>query len=122
MGLVSQRLRESAKGQPCMFRLSYCCNHDPATTVLCHAPSEIKGTGNKSHDFHAAFGCSQCHEAMDQRRLAAWPWENAWRLALMRTWEWWVENGYIKIVGDDEKLARRAKPLNKIVPRRGIGG
>ena len=33
MGLVSQRLRDSAKGQPCMFRLSYCCNHDPATTV-----------------------------------------------------------------------------------------
>ncbi|WP_210255108.1 nuclease domain-containing protein [Ochrobactrum sp. MC-1LL] len=51
MGIVSTKLRKSAKGQPCSFQIPGICNHDADTTVLCHAPSEVKGMGNKGHDF-----------------------------------------------------------------------
>jgi hypothetical protein len=69
MGIVSSKLRASAKGQPCALAIPGICSHDPEQTVLCHLPSEVKGTGNKSDDFFAVLGCSQCHICVDNHRL-----------------------------------------------------
>ena len=70
------KLRQSAKGQSCTFRIPGVCNGDPETTVLCHAPHPMKGMGYKSHpagEIWAAYGCSSCHDVMDGRA----PYANA---------------------------------------------
>jgi hypothetical protein len=117
MGLVSQKLRDSAKGQPCMFRIPYCCTNDPATTVFCHAPGEAKGMANKNHDFLGAFGCYACHNYMDQRQGPESERNTFWLYAMQGTLTWWVCNGYLKIVGDDADVKPRQEKLSKIVPR-----
>jgi hypothetical protein len=114
MGIVSQKLRDSARGQDCTFRIAGVCNRDPATTVFCHAPHESKGMGNKSHDFIGAFGCSACHDFMDRRSGDSTEDRTFfWLVALKRTWVWWVENGYITFPASEQKW----KPLTKTVPR-----
>jgi hypothetical protein len=111
MGIISQKLRDSAKGQVCTFQIPGICNYSPETTSLCHAPSEVKGMGNKSHDFHAAFGCSDCHTAIDQHRLTADEALHYWFRAVMRTQAFWVSKGLIVIAGDTGKT--RPKRKNK---------
>lgn len=114
MGVVSQRLRDSARGQECTFAIPGHCNHDRATVVLCHLSSDVKGMGNKSDDFHAAFGCVACHEAIDQHRLTrADELYHSFR-ALQRTQRIWLEQGLLVITGEREAKPR---PLGKIVPR-----
>jgi hypothetical protein len=132
MGMVSQKLRDSAKGQECFLRLPGICSHNRETTVLCHAPSEFRGMGSKGHDFHAAFGCSECHQAMDQTRIPKLEWWETWLRAMQRTQAWWVENGLITIAGDTgktrpgkkanmpSKKQTKAKASGKIVQRRHI--
>lgn len=121
MGVVIQKLRDSARGQACMFRIPMCCNNNPATTVFCHAPDESKGMGNKAHDFLGAFGCSECHRALDEHRglLGERTREMYWLAAMRRTLTWWVEHGYIKIVGDNDDAKPRVRKLSKIVPHDG---
>ena len=114
MGIVSSKLRNSAKGQPCMFQIPGICNGDAATTVLCHLPSEIKGFGNKSDDFHAAFGCYSCHQAIDLHRLSKEEELYYSMRALQRTMRNWVTRGLISIPVDTP----RPKPSSKILPRR----
>ena len=114
MGVIIPKLRQSAKGQPCTFETEF-CNHDPATTVLAHLPSHVKGMGNKSDDWHAAFACSACHDALDQRRIR--PIESMWfycHRALQRTHKIWRDMGLIQIAGDTEKPR---KPSKKTVQR-----
>ena len=64
------KIRESARGMYCQIRLPGICNHDPATTVWCHANGHAagKGVGMKSHDLLGAYGCSNCHDVYDRRR------------------------------------------------------
>lgn len=118
MGIVSQKLRNSARGQDCTFAIPGICNHDPETVVLCHAPSEVKGIGNKSHDYHAAFGCSACHEALDQHRLPEkWHEYFYWLRGLQRTWTIWVERGLVIIPVDPATAKRRPKKKAKMPSR-----
>ena len=114
MGIVSSKLRDSAKGQPCMFQIPGICSHDASTTVLCHLPSEIKGIGNKSDDFHAAFGCAQCHETIDLHRLSREDELYFCIRALQRTMRNWVSRGLVVVPED----THRSKPSSKILPRR----
>ena len=66
--MKTTKLRQSAKGQTCTFRIPGVCNNDPATVCLCHAPHPEKGMGFKSKtDWWAAYGCSSCHDEMDGR-------------------------------------------------------
>ncbi len=59
-------LRKLARDQMCQIRLPAICNHDPATTVLCHYRLiGISGMGLKSPDLLAAWGCSACHAYVD---------------------------------------------------------
>lgn len=65
MSLVSQKLRESKKGQECQVRLPEICNWNPETTVLAHV-AKGSGMGQKCDDIHATFACSACHAEMDR--------------------------------------------------------
>jgi Protein of unknown function (DUF1364) len=59
------RLREVARGQPCMIR-SPVCNNDPETTVLAHVRMiGISGMGMKAPDLLGAWSCSMCHALVD---------------------------------------------------------
>lgn len=95
--VVSDKLRKSAKGQPCTFRLEGICNFNPATSVLCHIPCGMRGTAHKGPDVVAAIGCSACHQALDQE-----PWKvdgNDIVRALAETWMYWLRTGLIKVAG-----------------------
>lgn len=68
---VSAIWRGSARDKSCTLRLD-CCNHDPATTVLCHIRRfGWGGTACKPHDFLAVYACSACHDVLDSRDAAA---------------------------------------------------
>jgi Protein of unknown function (DUF1364) len=114
MGFVSQRLRDSAKGRECTLHSRF-CNHDPATTVLAHLPSSVKGMANKGDDYHAVFACSACHEAMDNHRLIDGGDEYMLR-ALQRTQKFWFDEGLI-VVEARAKLPPR-QPSKKSLPVR----
>lgn len=119
MSLISQKLRDSAKGQECTFAIPGICNRDPATTVLCHVPSEWKGVGNKSPDWSAAFGCSSCHEAIDRHRLPRVEEEFYLRRALQRTWAIWIEKGLI-FLPVDPLMARKRPGRKAEIPKQSL--
>lgn len=111
MGVVSQKLRDSARGQPCTLNFPG-CNHNPETTVLAHLPSSVKGMGNKGDDWHAVFACSSCHEALDLRKPADTYWFAV--NALQRTQKIWFEMGLLSVPVTEAKR----KPSSKILPRK----
>ena len=114
MGVISTKLRNSAKGQPCMFQIPGICQPNNETVCLCHLPSDIKGMGNKSDDFHAAFGCYSCHQAIDLHRLSREDELYFSMRALQRTMRNWVSRGLVVVPED----THRSKPSSKILPRR----
>lgn len=65
--LVGIDLRKFARDKSCQIRVPGVCNHDPATTVLCHYRlSGYCGTGMKPDDLaFGAHGCGSCHKAVD---------------------------------------------------------
>lgn len=116
MGVVSTKLRNSAKGQDCTFAIPGVCTHDRETVVLCHIRDEAKGLGNKANDWSAAFGCSACHDAIDQHRMPRAD-ELAYSLrAMQRTHAIWQSKGLMVIPQD----TGRSKPSSKIMARRHI--
>lgn len=78
--VVSQPVRDSARGEECSLRLG-CCNHDPATVCLCHIRAfGWAGMGQKPPDFLAVYACSACHDALDRRsKDAEWGWDDVLR-------------------------------------------
>ena len=61
------KITKSAKGEECQLMIFPYCNGNPETTVFCHAPSEDKGTSVKSPDHWGSYGCSTCHDIIDNR-------------------------------------------------------
>lgn len=124
MALISTKLRNSARGQTCCFQIPGTCNSNPETTVLCHAPSESKGLGNKGPDYHAAFGCYACHEALDQHRLAKVDELFYWLRGIERTHEIWVERGLIVLPVDPatakKRPGKKAKMPSRALQSRGF--
>lgn len=113
MGVVSQRLRDSARGQVCTFAIPGVCNHNPETVVLCHIRDEAAGKATKAHDLSSAFGCYACHELIDQHRLPKVD-ELFYSLrAMQRTQARWFELGLLTFPAK----ASRQPPLTKIVQR-----
>ena len=119
MGIISQKLRDSARGQQCTFAIPGVCDCGSETVVLCHAPSDAKGIGNKAHDYHAAFGCYTCHEALDQHRVD--DAEFYWRRGMQRTWDIWVERGLV-IIPVDPATAKRRPKAKPSMPKRPMPG
>jgi hypothetical protein len=63
-------LTDFANGKPCMIRIDAVCSHDPEQTVACHVTLPgYHGTGKKMPDLFIAFGCFNCHDAVDRRRF-----------------------------------------------------
>lgn len=96
----SKKLRDSARGEECTFQIAQVCRGRTDTVVLCHLPDESHGMGQKADDISAAFGCQDCHDALDGRTktwFAAGEKEFYMRRALVRTLRRWVERGLIKI-------------------------
>lgn len=110
MNHVSQKLRDSAKGEECTFNIAGVCSYDNTQTVLCHAPTEWKGHANKSPDYCAAFGCYACHNALDGHKIARDERNFYWMRAQQRTWKFWVEKGLIFVVGIDLNKPKSTKP------------
>lgn len=97
MGIVSQKLRDSAKGQPCTLEIVGVCNHDPATVVLAHIRDETKGMGKKALDISACFACSSCHTHLDEQWLPS-GWASWYSLrALQRTQKIWFDMGLLSV-------------------------
>lgn len=115
MGIVSQKLRDSAMGQLCTLR-TVLCNHDPETTVLAHLPSPIHGMATKSDDWHAVFACSACHSAMDMRDPIEKNWSAVRLRALQETQRAWFDMGLLQFPVTE----KRKQTSSKILPRRDL--
>ena len=92
---VSAKLRKSARGRDCTFRLDGCQN-ETETTVLCHLPCGQSGVGIKAPDYASAFGCGHCHDIIDKRKSGEFTGFDLMR-AHIETMIIWVDEGYIKV-------------------------
>lgn len=96
-----QKLRDSAKGAPCMIQ-SPVCNRNPETSVLAHhrAHWANAGAGLKPDDTSAAIACSDCHDWLDGR--INYPAGNDkdkqffWFRGILKTFRYWVDEGVLK--------------------------
>lgn len=109
MGMISTKLRNSAEGEYCTFHIVGHCVGGTETTVLCHAPSEVKGMGTKSPDYWSAFGCMGCHNALDRRLIPIKDEHYYWLRAIRRTWARWIERGLIVLPVDPSTAKTRPK-------------
>jgi hypothetical protein len=117
MKIVSQVIRDSARGESCTLRIPDVCNFDPATTVFCHLPANQRGMGIKTPDIAGCYGCSSCHDVLDGRRHSEWiDWRNVLR-AMVETQLRLIEKGLLVVCG--EKHARPAL-LSKILKHPGV--
>jgi hypothetical protein len=99
MRVVSQKLRDSARGKDCTLRLVGVCNFDPATTVLAHLPCGQKGVGMKSPDNLAIYCCSACHDRLDFRVKGDDIDARDLLRALAETQADWIQSGLMTIKG-----------------------
>lgn len=62
------RLRDMAKGMPCLLRVPGVCTNDSATVVCCHSNLSIHGKAGarKADDQYSVWGCAACHSWLDQ--------------------------------------------------------
>ncbi len=75
--VVSQAVRDSARGEDCTLRLGG-CNFDTATTVFCHIRHfGWAGISEKPDDFLGFYACSHCHRVFDSGE--GWGWEDVTR-------------------------------------------
>ena len=101
--MKSNKMRESARNEPCTMNIMSVCSYDPSTTVLAHLPDESNGMGKKADDLSACYACQNCHDCMDNR--APWPESEKfmkdwyYRRAQTRTLRRMVELGIITIKG-----------------------
>ena len=98
MRIVSQKLRDSARGRDCTLRLPGVCNFNPETTVLAHLPCGQKGMGMKGPDLIAVFACSSCHDLVDGRTAGEVAAADLLR-ALAETQLTWLSEGAVKVQG-----------------------
>lgn len=61
-------LRKEAKGRQCQIRIPGVCSGNSETVVLCHLNQKSLfgvGMGQKVPDIFGAWGCGDCHGAVD---------------------------------------------------------
>lgn len=94
----SKKLRDSARGRDCQIRIPGICNFNPETVVLCHLNGG--GSGTKHSDLFGAFGCSDCHSAVDGRIKTEYSKAELDLMlleAMVRTQKIWLDEGLVKI-------------------------
>jgi hypothetical protein len=92
------KITKSAKGEECQIRIGGVCCFDLEKTVFCHLGGA--GLAIKSSDIHGAYGCYDCHAAIDgglktsfsKLELNLWFYD-----AVIRTQLILLEKGLIKI-------------------------
>ena len=89
-------LRSYAKGRECQIRAPG-CNHNNDTVVLCHLNGG--GMGMKHHDLLGAWGCSKCHDYVDNRTgIASQTMRKLYHLeGMVRTLQCLIDEGVIQI-------------------------
>lgn len=97
MAIKSKKLKDSARDQVCTLNVAAVCNCDPSTTVLCHIKTEGGCMGGKPPDISAAFGCSMCHEWLDQNKGTEEDRLYYTRRGIIRTQLKWIEMGIMCI-------------------------
>lgn len=67
MTFRSKKLRDSARGKPCLVRLPGVCSFDPAKTIWSHYRGSAggKGMSHKAHDLAGAYCCTACDAVYD---------------------------------------------------------
>ena len=75
--MISQQIRDSARGETCTLQIVGICCGQPDTTVLAHLPDESHGMAKKSDDISACYACASCHDAADSRKAGLWS-EDDW--------------------------------------------
>lgn len=116
MTFISQKLRDSARGQNCTFQIPGVCSNNPETVVLCHLPSIAKGMGNKSPDYWAVFGCSECHHAFDNMKMEPLERQIIMTNALFKTLQIWIDGGLLSF----PETVKRKKKSTKIIGSRSL--
>ncbi len=100
--MKSKAITQSAKGEQCTFNIAGVCNYDPATVVFCHLPFLKSGVGQKASDLCGAYGCSACHDAVDDR-VPSFEFKDDpnyyMARALVRTLERLIEKGILSAKG-----------------------
>lgn len=98
----SKALRDSARGQPCTFRIPGVCNGNPETSVFCHDRRGFLGKSMRPGDENGAIGCFDCHNVMDGRapKPAGWQKEDEayfWNRAKNETLRHWFTSGIVVV-------------------------
>jgi len=97
----SPALLKLARGAPCLIAIPGICRGNKETVVACHGnwPELGKGVGLKAHDCFIAFGCQECHNAIDRRAQQLEPEDRRyyWQRGFERTVLWLFENGKLKV-------------------------
>ena len=65
--MAGSPLTRSARGQECQIRIPGVCSGRPDTVVLCHLNGA--GLSIKDDDDEGAYGCFECHCAVDDKPL-----------------------------------------------------
>lgn len=100
--IVSNAVRQSARGEECTVHIAGVCNYKSETTVFAHLPDESKGMGIKADDLSGCYACHACHDALDGRsksRLTGEEREWYMRRAMVRTWRRLHDKGLLLIKG-----------------------
>lgn len=98
--MKQSKITKSARGEDCQIRVPGICNFNPETTVFCHLNGG--GMGTKHSDLHGAYGCSNCHDAIDGRLQTDHSWHELKKMhleAMVRTQNILVDKGLITING-----------------------
>jgi hypothetical protein len=115
VGVIIKAIRDSARGEVCTLRTAW-CNHDVTTVVFCHGPRlGTAGTGQKVDDWWGAYGCSECHEAVDQHRITGLQGGLMWLHAILTTQRRLYEKGIMQF----PETTRPPRTVSKIVPHSG---
>ena len=94
----SAKIRQSARGESCTLN-SPLCNYDPDTVVWCHSNfgEHGKGYGIKAHDIFGFYGCSGCHDWLDNGKWVAEEKRFLFSLAHARSLLRLIEKGIVKV-------------------------
>ena len=96
--VVSNALRNSARGEMCTLRLQGCLP-GTETVVLAHVPGTgMKGIGMKVPDVCSCYACMNCHDIIDGRKRGEWDYRDIVR-AMAETLMRFIEKGLLTIKG-----------------------
>jgi Protein of unknown function (DUF1364) len=97
----SRALLKLARGAPCLIAIPGICRGDQDSVVACHGnwSEHGKGVGLKAHDCFIAFGCIDCHRAIDKQAYQLEPDDRRyyWQRGFERTILWLFENGKLRV-------------------------